>query len=562
MTKKQPIVLIIFLGIIFTLVINLNLTKAIFYDGYLNNREITFGGEYYLSLLNESSKGNWNLGSPFIKEWARKEYLYPALNIHITGLFKRIFNLDLKTASVILSYGCIFIIAVLAIFIFLLAFRFHYFGYLAAAAFLFFPRTIGWGQVISPQTNFLFLMIFLLFYFCEFKFWKREIGLAVSAGLLFYTYPYHWTYALPLLVFSDSWEFFKTKNIDWRRTVKYPAILFIAVWYLAHLWNISHLAYYRETMVRIGALYNRFPAGLLTQVTVILMLLFFGLLYKYFFATRNFRVPFNLSKIVIGLLVTFVVLNQQLITGMQLEFNSHYLPVILVFAIGLIGATVLILSENIQRSRLTTATAVWLTVLFFVGQFTYINIKDSFGNPPNRLNAKELETVEWFIKNKVTNQVVYAPRLLNAPVNLLAGNYLYFHDSQEVQLMPTEELIDRFTYFDILNRDITDNLISQQVQIFGQTFKSSWQKDNVINRIKTFLTGRQFSPATLESYTKYDFGPMRQKRLRPDIEDFKAHLKKYNVDYLIYEAKRRYEIYKDIPGDIVFDNGVYIIKSI
>lgn len=561
MSKKKHLIAIFLFGIILTLIINLNLTRVIV-GGYLNTKEIIFGGDYYLALVNESSKGNWNLGSPFIKEWADKEYLYPSLNVNAAGFVKKIFDWDLKTTSIVLSYLCIFIIAILAIITFLFAFRFHYFGYLAAAAFMFFPRMIGWNQVISPQTNFIFLMLFLLFYFSNFKFWKREVGLAISVGLLFYTYPYHWTYALPLLVFSDCWEFLKEKKIDWKRIMKYPAILLISSWYLVHLWHISHLSYYRETMVRIGALYNRWPAGILTQAIIFLILLFAAVIYKYLFLKHNFRIRLDLSKIVIGLPVTFVVLNQQLITGMQLEFNSHYLPVIFIFAIALIGALLLIFLDNVRRGRLVATAMAWLIVLFFVGRFIYVNAAaDPLGSPQNRLSAKELGAIEWFIRAGVSNEVIYAPRRLNAPINLLTNNYLYFHDSEEVHLIPTEELIDRFTYFDVLNRDITDNLINQQVNIFGQAFKSAWQKDNTLNRIKALLFGKSFRPATLESYTKYDFGPMRQKRLNPDLEDFKAHLKKYNVDYLVYEEKYRNEIYKNIPGDIVFDNGLYIIKS-
>ena len=558
MNKKQRIISIILFGIILTMIINLGLTKAIVFGNYLGNEEILSGGSYYLSLVNESSKGNWNMGSQIIKENDNKEYLYPALNIHIAGLFKAVFNLDLKTTSIILSYLCIFIIAVLTIVTFLFAFRFHYFGYLAAAAFMFFPRMIGWDQAISPQTNFIFLMLFLFFYFSDFKFWKREIGLAVSAGLLFYTYPYHWTYALPLLALSDLWEFYKEKVIDYKRIVKYPAILLISSLYLINLWNISRLSYYKETMIRIGALYNRLPAGIFTQITIFLIIISAGIIYKYVFLKNNFRINFDLSKSVIGLLVTFIVLNQQLITGMQLEFNSHYLPVIFIFAIAMVGMLALIFLDNFRQGRFIIVAVIWITVMFFAGRYVYVNGVADF---QGQLGAKELEVIEWFRKNNIVDNVIYAPRQLNAPVNLLTDNYLYFHDSEEVHLIPTDELIDRFTYFDIMNREITDNLIGQQVNIFGQTFKSSWQKDNVSNQIKALLLGKIFKPATLESYTKYDFGPMREKRLNPDLGEFVARLQKYNVDYLIYEAKYRNSIYKSVPGNIVFDNGAYIIKK-
>ena len=557
MSNRKHFFIIIIFGLALTLIINLGLTKAIIFGNYLDTKEILSGGSYYLSLVNESSKGNWNMGSPFIKEWSDKEYLYPPLNIHIAGLFKMAFNLDLKTASIILSYLCIFIIAILTIITFLFALRFHYFGYLAAAAFMFFPRMIGWGQAISPQTNFIFLMLFLMFYFSDFKFWKREAGLAISAGLLFYTYPYHWTYALPLLALSDLWEFYKEKKIDWKRIVKYPAIFLISSLYLINLWNISHLSYYKETMVRIGALYNRLPAGIFTQATIFLFILSAALIYKYIFLKNNFRIKFDLSKSIIGLLVAFIVLNQQLITGMQLEFNSHYLPVIFVFAIALVGMLALIFLDNLKRGRWIITAAVWLIVLFFAGRFIYANSADF----QSRLSEKELEVIEWFIQNDINNKVIYAPRELNAPINLLTDNYLYFHDSEEVHLIPTEELIDRFTYFDLMNREITDNLFGQQINIFGQTFKSSWQKDNVSNRIKSLLLRKPFQSATLESYTDYDFEPIRRKRLNPDLEEFKMRLEKYHVDYLVYEDKYRNSIYKNVPGNIVFDNGAYIIKQ-
>ena len=127
--------------------------------------------------------------------------------------------------------------------------------------------------------------------------------------------------------------------------------------------------------------------------------------------------------------------------------------------------------------------------------------------------------------------------------------------------MPTEEIIDRFTYYDLFNRYFTDNLVAEQVQVFGHTFQSAWQKDRVVGKIKSFLSGKPFAPATLESYTKYDFGPMRRIRISPNLSEFTDHLKKYNVDYLIHRQQDRNTLYKDVPGQVVFENDGYIVKK-
>ena len=183
-------------------------------------------------------------------------------------------------------------------------------------------------------------------------------------------------------------------------------------------------------------------------------------------------------------------------------------------------------------------------------------------DPKQRLSGEEIGVIKWFQENGVTNKVIYSPTRLNSHINLITGNYLYFHGSQEVHLIPTEELINRFTYFDLFNQEITDNLIGQQGLIFGQKFKSSWQKDMVMGKIKSILSGKPFSPATLESYTTYDFEPMRQIRQNPKLSEFLGHLRKYHVDYLVYRQRDKNTLYNQVVGQTVFENDGYIIKKV
>ena len=68
-------------------------------------------------------------------------------------------------------------------------------------------------------------------------------------------------------------------------------------------------------------------------------------------------------------------------------------------------------------------------------------------------------------------------------------------------------------------------------------------------------------PANLVDYIKYDFEPMRKKRIWPDIAEFNGYLEKYHVNYLVYRQKDRESIYKLVSGKIVFEDEEYLIKK-
>lgn len=561
MLNLKHIYIILALSAVFTVIVQLDLTKAILFDNYLNTKQIS-GVNYYLSLINESSKGNWRLGSPYIMEWRYAPYLNPSLSINAVGLFKRILGLDIKSYAAIMGYLAVFSTMALLLTAFSQIFRFSYFGYLAAAVYIFFPRIILWNRTWSPEINFVPLALFFIFYFSNFKFRLREIGLGILTGLLFYVYPYYWTFALVLLAVSDFLEFWRQKKIIWKYFYKYLIIAGIASWYIVHLFKIYQLSYYQESMARIGALHSRFPAGLYTQAALLASLGLFFLLKKYVFPKINLGMLAEgaLDKMAVGLVAGLIVLNQQLITGMQLEFNSHYTPTILIFLVAFWGSLVFILINNLNfYYRKILIFFSFLLVIGLVASRTY-SIFTSFG-PDGYIGGKANEVVEWFLKNQIQDKVVYAPEDLGDEINLWTNNYLIWNDNQALQLTPTKELIDRFTYFDVVNQHITENLLEDQIKIFGHTFDSALQKDDVINKIKAKLLRKEFVLGRLEDYVKYDFGPMYEKRSHPNIVEFNRYLEKYHVDYLVYRQKDRESIYQLAPGNIVFEDEEYLIKK-
>src|SRR3989344_2878194 len=263
--NKKHFLIAIFISAFLTLIIQFDLTRAIVFNNYLDGDDLALGKEdraYYLTLINESSKGNWHLGSPFLKEWSRSLYLYPALNVNTVGFLKKVLDVNVKTTQILLDYGAVFILMVLILYLFRTIFRSYYLGYLTAIAFV-------------------------------------------------------------LLIITDAWHCIKLRRFLWNTVYKYFIIGTIISYYLVHLWKVHNLFYYNESIRIIGALYSRFPSGLYTQILLLFLLgvLFFVwryLLYKERFLF--FPVPSSFEKVLLGLVTSLVVLNQQIITGMQLEF--------------------------------------------------------------------------------------------------------------------------------------------------------------------------------------------------------------------------------------------------
>lgn len=582
---KKSLLSIFVLSICVTIIFQFNLTRALLFENYFSTDQNIAGNGLYLDEMIESAKGSWRLGSPYIKEMRDEPYLYIPLNIHVAGMIKWAFHLNAKTASIVVLYAAPLVMTFLTFLFFLVLFQWHWFGSIAAFVYLFLPGMRSWADLISPPLNFIFLFLFLIFYVSRFSFWKREVGLAVTAGLLFYTYPYHWTYALLILIFFDIWHGIKIQKVEYSRIVKYLIICFIATIYIWNLLTIIRLPYYTETMRRIGLIYSRFPAGLATQTVILGLLAAVPVFYRFYYRKLKDRRAmhlFDFDKIIIGLMAGIAVLNQQFITGMELEFNSHYYAVIMIFVVALIGGIswVVIVDSNSIRVRQQINNSylfpldgvkkqffarmlfvLWFIVTStFVGRWVYIQTKQNdFYSSGNYWSDDALTVAKWFQKNNIHDAVVYAPIELMDPIHIISENYFVFHPNQALFLISNQELIDRFSYFDISNQKLTNNLADYQNMVFGHAFDAQLQKDNIVGRIKSIIFRSQFVPASLNDYVDYDFNVLQKKRESITKSEFIKYLSRYHVDYLIYPIESIKHNSSLIVGTKVFETKNYII---
>ena len=199
----------------------------------------------------------------------------------------------------------------------------------AFAALLFFGAyPTAFARPVSPQFNFLFWLslMWIAWRGVEGGFTKRIVAAAaVNFGLLFYIYPYYWTFfgaffvllaLVPLLVGRRS-EFLPN-------AYRIAAILIggavLAIPYFWYTFRSLALPEYQETLARLGLVSTHFPSG----ASIVRLALIVGLAYAWAWRTKRIRWDVASATACVGVVAVVIAVNQHVVTGRNLEFSSHF----------------------------------------------------------------------------------------------------------------------------------------------------------------------------------------------------------------------------------------------
>lgn len=303
----------------------------------------------YLNRIQEVRDGYYSLGNSLWAEGKDAPYLTPPLSEIIAASFGKLFGLGLAN-TVLLEYFVFptLIFFFIYIFVYRLTKR-KLIGLLASVTVLLstnlldpvsiwnlltHQKTIhgflAFNRPISPQTHSLFFFSYLMFFwfFWEKKKWIYGIFSGIILGLSFYTFPYTWSYLYSALALLFIISLFR-KN--WPQAKKILLVgligIIVAIPYFYNFYQAIHHPAFSETSLSFGTLKTHAPEfGAATIILLALFLLFFP-------RSNKERYDFSLALI----LAPFIVLNQQIITGITL-FPAHYhwyihKPIIIIFII-------------------------------------------------------------------------------------------------------------------------------------------------------------------------------------------------------------------------------------
>ncbi len=344
--------------------------------------------------------------------------------------------------------------------------------------------------------------------------------------MLFYIYPYYWTFYLIFLGILIAAYFWKNRELAFKIAAIAAGGLVLAIPYFYFNYLVSQLPYYIETLTRLGMIYSRFPSGIrIIFYTIFGLALFWLALWKKMIRTDD-RTLFFIS----GILASAVAVNQHILTGRNLEFSSHYDMGAMFF---LIFAAAYLLGK-IKNWRLFAA--IFFIAAVFIANGLYNYSKNVFVINENAIYQQNYAPVfDWLNKNTPKDSVVYANADLSRLIPVYAANNVFYVREANLFFISDEEVLDRFiinNFFEKFNRDfIVENVRS----IYGVRYIDAYGHAVQGNKLRRFL-GIKTEP---EIYLPEEAIQKAEKRAQElQKRNFTEEIKNYRVDYLIWDKNK------------------------
>ncbi len=523
--------------------------------------EIVNDENFYYARVKDIVDGYSTLGNAYLFEHKNELPQQLFLAEWLLAQPIKLFGAGVNTAHLLYNFlfpAIAFILTYLALYLILKS-RFRS---LIFSSFLFFGLyLLAFIRPISPQFNFIFWLtqfIFLWLLIENPKSRKLLLLNILNFGLLFYIYPYYWTFYLILFGLLFVIYFIKSRALSFA-ILKIAAggfILGLPYFYLNYL--ASKLPYYTETLTRLGMIYSHFPSGFRIVFWSALGFAFFG----WFLWKKIINLDIKTIFFISGILASVIAVNQHLITGKNFEFSSHYdmgAMFFLVFGgVYLIGNYLKKLSNTTIQRCIVVFAALMVSGAIFYSLFDYS--KRAFTISEGAVYQQNYASIfDWLNKNTPKDSVVYANADLSRLIPVYTANNVFYVREANLFFISDQEVLDRFiisNFFDDFNKDfITKNVRS----VYGVRYIDAYGHAIQGNKLRRLLGIKP----ELEIYLPEN---AIQKVLSHAKElqsgDFIKELKKFKIDYLIWDKNKNPEWKIGEDFDPIFNANNIVIYGI
>ncbi|MDP2586617.1 MAG: hypothetical protein Q8P32_02480 [Candidatus Komeilibacteria bacterium] len=404
-------------------------------------------------------------------------------------------------------------------------------GVLFLQAGLFFEQG---GRLPSPGLNFIFWLTLFNLLLAYLKNNKKLTGIlaTLNLGLLFYVYPYYWTFGIILLVLliilgKICLADFKIKNYLYILL----GALIIGSRYFWELWQTSRLPAYDEAMIRLGLLTTHFPSGL--KITVLSLLLVTGLvilLKKKIIQLNSFFI-----LLLAGVLSALIAVNQHVITGKNLEFSSHYWQIsAFIFVCTAIYCLQYLLYRfcRLGIKRPLRKILLWLMIIWSAVVMGQAIRATGPIESPDFYRQNYAPVFNWLKANTAKDEVVYANQDLSVYLPIYTANNVYYHQTCTLFFLSDAEVQSRFAmqkYFDNLG---TEDILKYERSIWGTRYINKYAHNQSKNKLRKIIG---LKPVDYVRIPEAEIE--RVKTLLAEIKtlDFRTALRGYRADYLLWD---------------------------
>jgi hypothetical protein len=496
--------------------------------------EISGDQLYYDARAQESRDGYPQLGNPYILELREAPGVSFWVPDAIISKGGQMLGLDVQHTFAFFNFILPPILFLVTYVILLTATRSRTAALLGAALFHLGLYVESFIRSPSPQFNFLFVeLTFLAAVWFVQKRAYSAYALAVTLGVLFYVYPYYWTF-----MFGAVGMFF-VATLFIRSLKEYRKPLFLVLGAgtliglptLIQMAEIANVPAYQETVFRLGMIYSRTPAGIGSIAAcgiVILSYLIFH--WRKIHAFDDAMYWFMGSAVLGGIIAS----NNQIFTGKNLEFSSHYfLPAIYT---ALIAVTYLISQYGHEfpyaRSKFTKRFFIGI-VAIYIGYGSVTSIAPLLDASSYISSQKYGSIITWTKANIPSEKVILTGRYLGDILPGYTSTRIFYSRNANLHVMTDEEAWTRFIlqYWD---EELTDEFLSAQIgAIWGAHYYDEYGRVMQLNKLRKVLGLSQESVELLPIPVRESFRTFASTLKKSPPADV---LGERQIDYAITEA--------------------------
>ncbi|MFH1393066.1 MAG: hypothetical protein ABIG73_01635 [Patescibacteria group bacterium] len=576
--------------------------------------EIVNDENFYYARVKDVVDGHPFLGNAYLLEHKDELPQSVFLAEYLLAQPIKIFNLNINTAHLIYNFllpAIAFILTYLALFLVSKS----RFWPIIFSIFLFFGLyLLAFIRPVSPQFNFIFWLTQFIFLWLlinshnntntrmyandtnkmrdishsRYSYVIHKFVLlganALNFGLLFYIYPYYWTFYLIFFGILIAVYFWKNRELALKIAIIAAGGLILAIPYFYFNYLSSRLPYYTETLTRLGMIYTRFPSGIRIVFYTIFGLTLFGLaLWK-----KIIKVDVKTLFFISGILASAIAVNQHLITGKNIEFSSHYDMAAVFF---LVFAMAYLVSQYNANTRMYAndtnkkfVVSGWICILGLLVGTVFYGLCDyskrAFAISESTVYQQNYMPVfEWLNKNTEKDSVVYANADLSRLIPVYTANNVFYIREANLFFISDKEVLDRFILNNFFSAKGGSQPEADQPLAGAKSSGGEYFSKNFITRNERAIYGVRYIDAYGHTVQGNKLRRLLGVELEPEInlpdkeiaevvnrakelqgDDFIKELKQYRIDYLIWDKNKNPEWKINSKNfSPVFQNGDFII---
>lgn len=478
----------------------------------------------YMSGIRDVLDGHPSVGNAYLAEHKDKPPQQLFVSQIVLAQLTRLSGLEVAQARILIGafLGLITFLAAYAVSYRILGSRM---AGLVVAVFMLF----GWygnlmNRPISPQ------FIFIFWWLAIGALWelnrpdasrKQMVYAGGILGVLFYIYPYYWTWMVLFmaLMVAGLWFVDRQKTFRWIGALMIGCI--IGSGSLIMSLQASRLSEYSETMTRLGMITTRFPSGFeVVLVSGLGLLASAWLLYR-----RRIAQDRTMLFWIVALATSIVAVNQHLITGKNFEFSSHYDTQ----AVSIAVLLAFFLLRLYPWRRLIYA---WVLVIALVNVWN--SFYGLFSVSETTAYRQEYAPVfAWLNHNAPADSVVYANSDLSYWIPVYTPHNVFSSRNAGFFLVSDAELERRFLaqhYFDPVDYGL---VLEQERALVGVRYIDQRGHIQQRNKLRRFLGLQEMSEPAMPAS---DVDRIVREAATMKARSFEQALRPFESHYFVWDA--------------------------